>query len=239
VPPATDEAAEALAGTGEALFGMLRARPPHTDAEAAASIRAVSTIGGPGALTAIRDILRDRGEPLDGYLARAVLNAWRFFKPEVYVREVLVPCWPAERELEVSGSAFIRALAEFPALASVRCELGDAGEVASDVRALAVNRQLRRVAVADCGSDLDLAPLRALPRLEAVLLDCLTGVPDLSPLAGLPLLREVELAGQPSFDVSALRDARQLVLRVPADATVTGAELLGEGSVVAVGCPCG
>lgn len=233
VPPATDETAEALAGIGEPLFGMLRARPPRTDAEAAASIRAVSTIGGPGALIAIRDILRASGQPLDGYLAGVVLNAWRFFHPEVYVREVLVPCWPPDRELEVSGSAFIRALSDFSELAAIRCELGDPGAVAVDIRAVAMNKQLRRVALADCGGDVDLAPLRQLPRLEAVLLDCLTGIPDLAPLVGLPLLRELELAGQQSFDISALRGVRHLTLRVPAGVAITGAELLGQGSAIA------
>ena len=82
VPPTTNETAEALAGAGEMLLDLLRTKPPHTAAQAAASIRAASRIGGPNALSLIADILACSAESYDTRVDREVINAWRFFEPD-------------------------------------------------------------------------------------------------------------------------------------------------------------
>jgi hypothetical protein len=200
VPPASDETAEALAGTGEVLFGMLRARPPRTVNEAAASIHAVSAVGGRGAMTMIGQILESVGEAVDERVAGAVLNSWRFFKPEEYLVEVLVPFWPRDRELRVSEPAFLGVLSQFSELSTVRVELGDFGEVGGDVSALALNQKLRSVTMAECGADLDLSPLARLPLLEALTLECRDELPDLRPLRDLRGLRTLRLACETAGD---------------------------------------
>lgn len=229
VPPATEEAAEALAGTGEVLLRLLHTRPPRTVAEAAASIRAVSAVGGRGAMAMIGEILASHGEPVDERVATAVLNSWRFFRPDEYLAKVLVPLWPRERELQVSEPTFLAVLSQFSDLSAVRCELGNFGVMADDVSALALNQKLHSITLADCGADLNLSPLARLPLLELLALECRDRLPDLSPLsaaqglkkliltcrtaaaslnaiARLPSLRQLELCG--CDDISDLRDLR-------------------------------
>jgi NACHT domain len=205
VPPATEEAAEALAGIGEVLLRLLSAKPPRTVGEATASIRAVSAIGSHSAMTMIGQILVSHGEPIDGSVASAVLNSWRFFKPEEYLAEVLVPFWPRERELQVSEPAFLAVLSQFRDLRAVRCELGNFGVMGADVRALALNQKLRSVSLAGCDAGLDLSPLQQLPLLETVTLNCIDKLPDLIPLADVRGLRSLTLAcGTAAASLSAI-----------------------------------
>src|SRR3984957_5625592 len=63
VPPKTSEAADELAGAGELLLDLLQGPPPRTPADAAASIRAASRIGGSSALRLISAILARHAEP--------------------------------------------------------------------------------------------------------------------------------------------------------------------------------
>ena len=216
VPPATEEAAEALAGTGEMLLRLLRAKPPRTVAEATASIRAVSAVGGRDAMTMIGEILASRGEPIDDRVAAEVLNSWRFFKPEEYLAQVLVPSWPRERELQVSESTFLAVLSQFSDLCAVRCELENFGAMSGDVSALALNQKLRSVSLAGCDADLDLSPLPRLPLLETVKLESRDEPPDLSPLSGIRGLRELFLACGTAADslraIARLSSLRRLVL---------------------------
>jgi hypothetical protein len=215
VPPATEEAAEALAGTGEVLFGLLRARPPRTVAEVTASIRAVSTVGGRDAMTMIGEILASRGESVEGPVASAVLNSWRFFKPDEYMAEVLVPFWPRERELLVSEQPFLAVLSHFGELSAVRCDLGSAA--GGDVSVLALNQKLHSVTLAECGADLDLSSLSRLPLLESVALECRDRLPDLSSLRSVRGLRKLILtcraAGDSLRPIAELPSLRRLELR--------------------------
>jgi hypothetical protein len=200
VPPGTEEAAGALAGTGEALLGLLRARPPRTANEAAASIQAVSAIGGRGSMTVIGEILASCGESADYRVTGAVLNSWRFFKPDEYLTEVLVPFWPRDRELRVSEPAFLAVLSGFTELSAVSVELADFGEQGDDVSALALNQKLRSVTLTGCGADLDLSPLSRLPFLETVILECRDRLPDLASLSAAQGLRTLRLTCQTAGD---------------------------------------
>ena len=123
VPPATNEAAEALAGAGELLLDLLRAKPPRTPAEAAASIRAASRIGGQAALRLISDILARprRAVRLPGRRRNnkrlALLQAGHIRKRSPG------PIMAAGKELQVPDFASMETLHAFPALRAVRCEL--------------------------------------------------------------------------------------------------------------------
>jgi NACHT domain len=200
VPPATEAAAEALAGIGEALFAFLRARPPRTPAEAAASIRAASMVGGREAMTVIAEILASRGERVTQDVANAVVKSWRFFGPDEYLARVLVPCWPPDRELEVSEPAYLAALSQFAELRRAWCDLENFSAVDANVSALALNRQLRNVTLTYCGPDLDLSPLSRLPLLRGVRLRCHGGLPDLSPLSAIRGLRDLRLECETAGD---------------------------------------
>jgi hypothetical protein len=352
VPPATDEVAEALAGIGEDIFVLLHARPPRTAAQAVASIRAVSIVGGAGALQSIGEILVSGHHPLSDEVAAAALKAWRYFKPDEYMAQVLVHGWPPDRELRISEPATLEVLHQFGELTSVRCDLDNlrfAQPDAVSVSRLAQNAKLRSVRLTDCLQGLNLSPLLRLRLLETLALDCEGRLPDitvlsrapglhtlavrcegardslrpiarftalrrlklvgcndvtsldgvtegeqnlealsltgfmalnslagikrwnclrtleilecprvtdlaplagllslesasigllrmnqldLSPLAGLPHLRELSLLGQDAFDLTTLRGKGDLVVRVPAHAKLTGADGLGPGSAV-------
>lgn len=216
VPPTTEDAAEALAGTGDILLRLLRAKPPRTEAEATASIRAISTVGGRGAMTLIGEILASRNSPPDASVAKAVLNSWRFFKPEEYLVEVLAPFWPPDFELEVSEPEFLAVLPRFSELAMVRCDLRNFGEMSDDIGALALNQKLRSVTLEGCSAGLDLSPLSRLPLLEELVLEWDGEPPDLSPLADIPGLRELDLvcgiAGASLPAIVRLRALRRLGL---------------------------
>ena len=81
------------------------------------------------------------GESAGDRVTGAVLNSWRFFKPDEYLAEVLVPFWPRDRELRVSEPAFLAVLSQFTELSAVSVELADFGELGDDVSALALNQK--------------------------------------------------------------------------------------------------
>ena len=169
VPPATNEAAESLADAGEMLLDLLRAKPPLNKAEAAASIRAASRIGGQAATQLIGDILAQHAEPSRSLVDDEVVNAWRLFKPDLYVRDVLARSWPPEKELQVPDPASMEALSFFPALRAARCNLRPqaTGTSSINLSALAGNKELRRLALDGCDEYLDLSPLLQLQSLGA------------------------------------------------------------------------
>ena len=187
VPPATNEAAEALAGAGEMLLDLLRAKPPRTRAEAAASIRAASRIGGQAALLLIGDILARHAEEVRSRVDDEVIGAWRFFKPDLYVQEVLERSWPPEKELQIPDAAFAEVLHLFPGLRAVRCELRKyrAGAASLNLSSLTRNLQLRSVALTGCDEDLDLTPLLQLNALERLELAALHRPPGLAVLGAV------------------------------------------------------
>ena len=188
VPPATSEAAEALAGAGEMLLDLLRAKPPRTPEEAAASIRAASRIGGQAALRLIGDILARHTQPSSSRVDDEVINAWRFFKPDEYVQEVLARSWPPEKELRVPDPAFMDVLHIFPGLRAIRCELRKhrAGAPSLGLSSFTRDQDLRSVALTGCDEDLDLTPLLQLQGLEDLELAALRRPPRLAILSAVP-----------------------------------------------------
>jgi hypothetical protein len=193
VPPGTDRVAEALAGTGEPLIAMLRARPPRTTAQATASIHALSAIGGSAALSGIAEILTRAADTWDGEVAAAVVRSWRFFKPAEYMEQVLVPGWPAGRELLINEPAFLDVLPMLAGLTSVRCDLENFGG-SPRLDTLALSRELRSVMLTGCDSGLDLTPLSRLPLLHDLTLWSPDEAVDTDPLARIPGLRALKIS---------------------------------------------
>jgi len=184
VPPETNDAAESLAGAGEMLLDLLRAKPPRTREEAAASIRAASRIGGQPALRLIGDILAEYAEPSRSRVDDEVISAWRLFKPDQYVQEVLARTWPPDKELEVPDPAFLEALRLFPELDAVRCELGKAS--GPGLPPFEPGQELRSITLTGCGEDLDLSPLLQLPALQNLELSARRSLPGQQILAAIP-----------------------------------------------------
>jgi hypothetical protein len=166
--------------------------------EAQASIRAISAIGGRAALTMIAEILSRR--PPEWHLEALVNNAWRFFKPDEYLAEILIPFWPVEYELNVSDPVLLAALFQFSELRRVRCQLGNFNAAENDIRSLALNRQLRGVTLEGCSPGLDLSPLRQLPLLEQLGLMCDSSAPGLSPISDSQKLTSLTLHCQVAKD---------------------------------------
>ena len=187
VPPATIQAADELAPAGEMLLDLLRAKPPRTPGEAAASIRAASRIGGRSALRLISDILASHREPPIAKVEGEVINAWRYFKPDLYVEEVLARSWPPERELRVPDPGFIQVLHAFPQLRAVHCTLRDGrtGVANLDLAPLARTHGLQSVVLDGCRDDLDLGPLLNLPHLNHLELISPRQPPVLAPLSAV------------------------------------------------------
>jgi hypothetical protein len=183
VPPEDNEAAESLAGAGEMLLDLLRAKPPRSPNEAGASIRAASRIGGTAALRLIGDILAEHVRPSRSPVDDETIGAWRVFKPEQYVTEVLARSWPAEKELQVPDPAFLEAVRLFPGLRAIRCE--QCGASGPGGPAFTPGQELRNVTLTGCDEDLDLSPLLRLPSLENVELSAR------GPLLGLAVLGAV------------------------------------------------
>jgi hypothetical protein len=219
VPPATNEAAEALAGVGEMLLDLLRAHPPASPAEAGASIRAASRIGGQAALGLIRSILERYPEPSRSAVNDEVISAWRLFKPDLFVQDVLAPSWPPEKELQVPDPAFLEALHLFPGLRAVRCELRShrTGAFTLGPATFTRDQDLRRLTLTGCSEDLDLAPLlqlRALNRLEVA---ASHRAPALAALASIPREWALTLAspagGERLREIAAMHTLTWLQLR--------------------------
>ena len=181
VPPETIEAAEALVGSGELILDLLRAQPPQTAEEVAASIRVASRIGGAPALRLIGDLLAEHAQSSPRPVREEVFSAWRLFKPEQYVTEVLARSWPAEKELQVPDPAFLDALRLFPKLRAIRCELrGEPG-----LPTFAPAQELRSVALTGCSEDLDLGPLLQLATLNNLSLSARRQLPRLAVLSAV------------------------------------------------------
>ncbi len=184
VPPSTRDAADALAGAGEMVLDLLRAKPPRTQPQVAASIRAASRIGGDVALRLIGDLVArhvtSASTPADG----EVIAAWRLFKADAYVTEVLARGWPPDKELRVPDGEALTGLPLFKGLRSVQIELQNApGNSVPVLDLLVRNRELRRVLLTGCAADLDLAPVAGLPHLESLELACEDLPPALTSLA--------------------------------------------------------
>jgi hypothetical protein len=181
VPPATDDAAEALSATGEMLLDLLRVKQPRTEAEAAASIRAVATVGGMKAMQLIADILARHAGHAGGAAGSAAVNAWRFFKPDQYAAEVLARSWPAQRELQLPGPSFLHVLPAVPQLRAVRCDFGNYRTPAAkaNLGPITANQNLRSVTLTGCSGDIDLTPLLRLPLLDDMELSFTGTLPDL------------------------------------------------------------
>jgi len=166
------------------LLDLLRAKPPQNRQEAAASIRAASRIGGPAALRLIGDILAEHVRLSRSPVDDEVISAWRLFKPEQYVAEVLARSWPAEKDLQVPDPAFLEALHLFPELRTLRCELR--GASGPGLPAFTPGQELRSVTLTGCGEDLDLSPLLQLSSLDNVELSAGRRLPRLQVLGAVP-----------------------------------------------------
>lgn len=188
VPPATNDAAEALAGVGEILIDLLRNKPPRSAIEAAASIRAASRVGGRRSMQLIADILARFTDQDSPQVRTEAINAWRFFKPEEYTKEVLAQSWPPESELPIPDFAFMEALEAFPELTAVRCALKDyrTGVSSLDLSGFSRIRNLHKVTLTECSDQLVLDPLLGLPQLQDLELACLERPPRLASLASIP-----------------------------------------------------
>ena len=184
VPPSTRDAADALAGGGEMVLDLLRSKPPRNQAQVAATIRTASQIGGDVALRLIGDLAARHVTLASSPADEEVMEAWRLFKADAYVTEVLARGWPPDKELQIPDGEALIALPLFKELRRVQIDLENApGNSAPVLDLLVRNGELRRVRLTGCTADLDLTPVTGLPHLESLELACQDLPPALTSLA--------------------------------------------------------
>lgn len=225
VPPTTDDAAEALAGAGEMVLDLLRAKPPRTSAQAAASIRAASRIGGQSAIRLIAEIFASHARPFATEVDLEVLNAWRFFRPDQYIKEVIARSWAPEKELMLPDFALLEVLHLFRELTAVSCPARNypAGVLNPYLALLALCQNLRSIVLTECDEGLHLAPLLQLPFLRNLELVCEGRPPGLRELASIPRSWALRLACNSGMEalpvLGSLRTLTQLSLHGWSDLT--------------------
>lgn len=183
LPPSTMAAARSLSRAGPFVLDLLAAaRPPRSEAEVAATIRAAAEIEGAQALQLIaghRDDERSR-------VTVELMDAWPHFDPERYVEAVL-----RDRSYVI-----VRDPVLMPALRHLRSLEFlwlDTGNRFVDLAPLAQHENLQEL-VLKCETPLDLSPLVGLRHLRTLTLYDM-GLIDLRPLAGMPSLDVVQHSG--------------------------------------------
>lgn len=195
LPPRTMAHAEALAAVGEFALTRLARHRPKGAREAAATIRAASLIGGPGALEVVTQAARTRGDEVRDELVKA----WSRFPPEEFARTVMnaaciesleisdAALFPAlrlvtglrELSYDMPGGhndlSFIRHLPELTTLSIIQ------DPVLQDLTPLTSHPNLREIRIYDARGPVEFGPLRSCPMLTSI---WLTAVQDVNNLRG-------------------------------------------------------
>ncbi|MBM0203615.1 NACHT domain-containing protein [Micromonospora sp. STR1s_5] len=196
--------ARSLAAVGEPLLAELPADlSTLTEAQAAATVRAVALVNGPNALTT----LARYGTDPRSRVQQQLITAWEYFDPSDYADQVL-----ADAPLD-AGKATIRSAALLPALPRLRhlARTVIRSDQKFDLAQLSDVPHLAEVHLTANGIDGDLEHLAKNLDLSIVWLDADQQRLNLSSLQRLPRLTELALWGlAPDQDLTALTHMTQL-----------------------------
>ncbi|MDX3539214.1 NACHT domain-containing protein [Streptomyces sp. MB09-01] len=203
VPPRTFNEAEELARAGGLTLELLPGPDEVTEPEAAAVIRTAALIGGAHALQVIG---RFRDDVRLGVMAE-LNGSWGRFKAQDYADTVLSGASLTQGFLNVRTA---RQLAALPRLRHIlRLRLTGDHQLTDEV----VSREnLLGLQLSDNGALVDLAPLRALERLEYLSLESCRSLFDLSPLCGTAVQRLFLTRMPGRVALEPLRDLARLTL---------------------------
>ncbi|MCE6993409.1 NACHT domain-containing protein [Saccharothrix sp. S26] len=210
VPPRSVRETRSLASIGHRVLRYL----PETldglsEAAAAATTRAVALTGGADAIPRLAHYARDARKDVQN----EIINAWEYFDPERYAREVL-----ADAPLD-DGRISVRSLRLLPLLGSLRnlteTELWLLDRPCADLDHLRGIPHLSFLYQV-CIGEIDLAPLSEHPALRHLYLRGASGYRDLALLERLPDLVALSLDGSIDLDaLPAMRKVEYLDISVP------------------------
>jgi hypothetical protein len=202
LPPKSLSAARAFASAGLFVLDLLAAAEVRTAREAAATVRAAAEIGVDEALPVISRFAGDKRKSVQHEL----ITAWPRFDAESYAEQVLADLRISA--LEVRDPAMAPSLRHLKHVKELECSVPQLGSVAfvpAQVEVLRLSASglvdlstlttpaLRELAI-DADKAVDVAPLRALPRLESLLVS-VKRIRNLGALQEIASLRELILLG--------------------------------------------
>ncbi|VVJ23087.1 Uncharacterised protein [Amycolatopsis camponoti] len=184
IPPTTFAEADTLAAVGEFVLDLLADCEPETPTSTAATVHAIASIGGPGAL----ELLTRYRRAEEKVVVDALVKARKRFDPAEFAERVLAGL-PIQR-LSIDDPADLAGLEHLSHLEHLRCWFVEAHSDLGFVRDLP---RLKSVDVTDPG-EFDLRPLVGTSLERLTLTGSMsTASTDLGPLAGIPALRTIEV----------------------------------------------
>ncbi|NUT46658.1 MAG: ATP-binding protein, partial [Saccharothrix sp.] len=205
VPPRSVRETRSLASIGPQLLRYL----PETlnglsDAAAAATTRAVALTGGSNAIPRLARYASNDSPAVQ----REVINAWKYFDPERYAREVLADAPLESGRIHIDALRLVKHLSLLRNLTSTSLRLA-----LTDLRFLHGVPHLRELSLTETTGTVDLAPLaehrglwslivraggylnlETFSRLRGLRVLSLSALPDLDPLTGLKKLDALMLS---------------------------------------------
>ncbi|SDT11363.1 NACHT domain-containing protein [Actinoplanes derwentensis] len=202
--------ARSVAAVGEPLLAELPADlTALSEAQAAATVRAVALVNGPAAL----DTLARYGPDPRPRVQRQLITAWEYFDPHDYAEKVLADSPLDGGAIEIQNASLISALPRLRHLTDTsldtfqRLEISYLSNVphltrlllqggfSGDLRQLSLHSELRWLYLNAKDRRLDLSPLQDLPELTSLSLSNLDPNQDLTPLRQIPKLSSLGISG--------------------------------------------
>lgn len=180
LPPRSMEQAEQLSTAGESLIPQLARHWTRDTEKARETIRAASLIGGPDAMTLIKDVALQTETP---DVIAEIQRAWQYFDIDNYAQDVLAAI--EIEDLYIPSAKYIQALAHIPSIKILRIEPG-------------------------CHELINLDVPASLPRLERISIPGYLDASELSKLAACDTLTFLNIEGYPYADLSPLQRLRGL-----------------------------
>lgn len=208
LPPRNRSEAISLARIGPPLLRYLPRIPERlSEAAASSTILTAALVNGPKAVNVLRDFAADSRRQVQ----EALIDAWSYFNPKEYAREVLANAPLVDGAITVNSQDVIPVLSYLQRLRATHVAL----DSVDDISILNAVPCLASVDVRG-GFD-DVAPLEQHGGLESVRIRT-TAVFDPTPLTRLPKLRDLALTSTVHMDLSFLADCESLLtLFVQAD----------------------
>ncbi|MGB0386920.1 MAG: NACHT domain-containing protein [Ardenticatenaceae bacterium] len=195
VPPQNMEEAEALAAAGELAVPFLAFDREMEDEVAAACVRALSLIGGEGALSTLVSYSRNQIKQyeFEDQLFLELVRGWDSFETEAYFKQVL---WKV-RDVYLTAQS-MSFLEKLQSLSPLDPSADRPPPIA--LKALAQLPYLSRLTLRDLPALNELTPLAHLPNLSGLALRELPALNDFTPLAQLPNLSRLYLLDLPALN---------------------------------------
>jgi hypothetical protein len=247
LPPDSFDVAPILAGTGQIILDLMTERPPSTSAQAAASIRVASLVGGRDAMLFIADLTGQYDDIED-----EVVRCWPEFDLAEYSDTVISRMRWSGR-LTITDKSLFPYVSRMQGLKELTVPSGvlSSGNFPSrpyDVQFLRlIDNAIQALESLQGWDDLThleihlrsltvkLTTLRRFKQLEALrIVSVQSGVLDLGPLAKLTNLRTIQLVvpSKAMIRVNALSELKDLMIYVPPKVAIVGRDALKNRSRV-------